>query len=69
MRKWPAQVGTVVANVGRELILLETAIDMATADNRKWQKSVKNYITTIPIQCGVSGLVTQVHVNSNDNMT
>ena len=32
MQKWPAQVGTVVANVGRELSLLKMAIDMANAD-------------------------------------
>ena len=32
MRKWPAQVGTVVANVGRELSLLKMAINMANAD-------------------------------------
>ena len=32
MRKWPAQVSTVVANVGRELSLLKMAIDMANAD-------------------------------------
>ena len=31
MRKWPAQVGTVVANVGRELSLLKMAIK-ANAD-------------------------------------
>ena len=33
MRKWPAQVGTVVANVGRELSLLKMAINMINADN------------------------------------
>ena len=32
MRKWPAQVSTVVANVGRELSLLKMAINMANAD-------------------------------------
>ena len=32
MRKWPAQVGTVVAKVGRELSLLKMAINMADAD-------------------------------------
>ena len=32
MRKWPTQVSTVVANVGRELPLLKMAIDMANAD-------------------------------------
>ena len=32
MRKWPAQVGTVVANVGRELSLLNMAINMTNAD-------------------------------------
>ena len=32
MRKWPAQVGTVVANVVRELSLLKMVIDMANAD-------------------------------------
>ena len=32
MRKWPAQVGTVVANVGRELSLLKMAINKANAD-------------------------------------
>ena len=32
MRKWPAQVGTVVANVGRELSLLKMANNMANAD-------------------------------------
>ena len=32
MRKWPALVGTVVANVGRELSLLKMAINMANAD-------------------------------------
>ena len=32
MRKWPAQVSTVVANIGRELSLLKMAIDMANAD-------------------------------------
>ena len=32
MRKWPTQVGTVVANVGRELLLLKMAIDMANVD-------------------------------------
>ena len=32
MRKWPAQVSTVVANVGRELSLLRMAINMANAD-------------------------------------
>ena len=32
MRKWPAQVSRVVANVGRELSLLKMAIDMANAD-------------------------------------
>ena len=32
MQKWPAQVGTVVANVGRELSLLKMAINMANAD-------------------------------------
>ena len=35
MRKWPALVGTVVANVGGELSLLKMAIDMANADYRK----------------------------------
>ena len=29
MRKWPAQVGTVVVKVGGELSLLEMAINMA----------------------------------------
>ena len=33
MRKWPTQVGTVVADVGRELSLLKMAINMANADN------------------------------------
>ena len=33
MRKWPAQVGTVVADVGRELSLLKMAINMENADN------------------------------------
>ena len=32
MRKWPAEVGTVVANVVRELSLLKMAINMANAD-------------------------------------
>ena len=32
MRKWPTQVSTVVANVGRELSLLKMAINMANAD-------------------------------------
>ena len=32
MRKWPAQVGAVVANVARELSLLKMAINMANAD-------------------------------------
>ena len=32
MRKWPAQVCTVVADVGRELSLLKMAINMANAD-------------------------------------
>ena len=32
MRKWPAQVSTVVANIGRELSLLKMAINMANAD-------------------------------------
>ena len=32
MPKWPAQVGTMVANVGRELSLLKMAINMANAD-------------------------------------
>ena len=32
MRKWPAQVGTVVANVGRELSLSKMAINKANAD-------------------------------------
>ena len=32
MCKWPAQVGTVVANVGRELSLLKMAINKANAD-------------------------------------
>ena len=32
MRKRPAQAGTVIANVGRELSLLKMAIDMANAD-------------------------------------
>ena len=32
MRKWPTQVGTVVANFGRELSLLKMAIYMAYAD-------------------------------------
>ena len=32
MRKWPAQVGTVVANVDRELSLLKMTIDMTNAD-------------------------------------
>ena len=32
MRKWPAQVGTVVANVGMELSLLKMVINMANAD-------------------------------------
>ena len=32
MRKWPLQVGTVVANVGRELLLLKMVIKMANAD-------------------------------------
>ena len=32
MRKWPAQVGSMVANVGRELSLLKMAINMANAD-------------------------------------
>ena len=32
MRKWPAQVSTVVANVGRELSLLKMVINMANAD-------------------------------------
>ena len=29
MRKWPAQVGAVVANVGKELSLLKMAINVA----------------------------------------
>ena len=32
MRKWPAQVSAVVANIGRELSLLKMAINMANAD-------------------------------------
>ena len=32
MRKWPTQVSTVAANVGRELSLLKMAINMANAD-------------------------------------
>ena len=32
MRKWPAQVSTVVANVGKELSLLKMAINMANTD-------------------------------------
>ena len=32
MRKWPTQVSTVVANIGRELSLLKMAINMANAD-------------------------------------
>ena len=32
MRKWPTQVGTVVANIGMELSLLKMAINMANAD-------------------------------------
>ena len=32
MRKWPTQVGMVVANVGRELSFLKMAINMANAD-------------------------------------
>ena len=32
MRKWTAQVGTMVENVGRELSLLNMAINMANAD-------------------------------------
>ena len=32
MRKWPAQLSSVVTNVGRELSLLKMAIDMANAD-------------------------------------
>ena len=32
MRKWPIQVSTVVANVGRELSLLKMAINMTNAD-------------------------------------
>ena len=32
MRKWPTPVGTVVANVDRELSLLKMAINMAIAD-------------------------------------
>ena len=32
MRKWPTQVSTVVANVGRELSFLKMAINMANAD-------------------------------------
>ena len=32
MRKWPAQVGTVVANIGRELSLFEMAINMTNTD-------------------------------------
>ena len=32
MRKWSAQVGTMVENVGRELSLLKMAINMANAD-------------------------------------
>ena len=32
MRKCPAQVGTVVANVGREVSLLKMAINMANAN-------------------------------------
>ena len=33
MRKWPAQVDTVVVNVGRELSLLKMAINKANADD------------------------------------
>ena len=32
MRKWPEQVSTVVANVGRELSLLRVAVNMPDAD-------------------------------------
>ena len=32
MRKYPAQVRTMVANVGRELSLLKMAINMGNAD-------------------------------------
>ena len=32
MRKWPVQVGTVVANVGRELSLLRLAVNMSNAE-------------------------------------
>ena len=32
MRKWPVQVGTLVANVGRELSLLRMAVDMPNVD-------------------------------------
>ena len=32
MRKWPAQVGAVVANADRELSLLKMAVNMPNAD-------------------------------------
>ena len=36
MRQWPVRVGTVVANVGRELSLLKMAIEMANANSGQW---------------------------------
>ena len=33
MRKWPAQIGTVVANVDKELSLLKIAINMENEDH------------------------------------
>ena len=53
MWKWLTQVGTVVANVGRELSLLEMAINMANADYLSFF-SVER--TGAPLPTAVSGV-------------
>ena len=64
MRKWPAQVGTVVANVGRELSLLKMAINMENADYLSFLER-----TGAPLPTAASGVPgVRVNIDSGNGL-
>ena len=60
MRKWPTQVGTVVANVGRELSLLKMAINMENADYLSFFLTMERTGAPLPTAgSGVPGVIAE----------
>ena len=60
MWKWPTQVGTVVANVGRELSLLKMAINMANADYLLFFSMEQTGASLPTAGCGVPGVMQEI---------